>query len=40
MLQETEEQDSVNRDTGESEPMEPPLDGYPDVNDFDDLMNR
>lgn len=40
MLLETEEQDSVNRDSGQSEPMDPPLDGYPDVREFDELMKR
>lgn len=40
MLQETEEQTSVNSESGRSEPMEPPLDGYPDVNEFDDLMKQ
>lgn len=40
LLQETEEQDSVNRDSGQSEPIEPALEGYPDVNEFDDLMRQ
>lgn len=40
MLQETEEQDSVNRESGRSEPIEPPLEGYPDVTEFDDLMKQ
>lgn len=39
-LLDTEEQDSVNRDTMYSEPIEPPLSGYPKVEDFDDLMKR
>lgn len=40
MLHETEEQDSVNRESGRSEPIEPPLEGYPDVTEFDDLMKQ
>jgi hypothetical protein len=39
-LHDTEPQDSHNRDTMLSEPMEPPLEGYPDVKDFDELMRR
>lgn len=40
LLQETEEQDSVNSDSGKSEPIEPALEGYPNVNEFDDLMKQ
>ncbi|EXJ60965.1 hypothetical protein A1O7_05118 [Cladophialophora yegresii CBS 114405] len=36
----TECQDSPNQDTMLSEPVVPPLDGYPDVHDFDELMKR
>lgn len=36
----TEDQDSVNRDTMLSEPVSPVLDGYPDVKEFDLLMRR
>lgn len=36
----TECQDSANEDTMLSEPMEPPLEGYPDVHEFDELMKR
>jgi len=39
-LAETESQESVNEATMLSEPVVPPLEGYPDVKDFDDLMNR
>ena len=35
-----EEQSSYNSDTMLSEAMEPPLEGYPDVNEFDELMRR
>lgn len=37
---ETEEQDSFNRDSMKSEPIEPPLQGYPKVEEFDNLMSR
>jgi hypothetical protein len=37
---ETEDQDSVNRDTMLSEPVSPLLEGYPDVKDFDLLIRR
>jgi hypothetical protein len=36
----TEDQDSVNRDTMFSEPVSPVLDGYPDVKEFDLLIRR
>ena len=36
----TECQDSPNEDTMLSEPVMPPLDGYPDVHEFDELMKR
>jgi hypothetical protein len=36
----TECQDSPNQDTMLSEPIVPPLDGYPDVQEFDELMKR
>ncbi|OQU98546.1 hypothetical protein CLAIMM_04315 [Cladophialophora immunda] len=36
----TECQDSPNEDTMLSEPVLPPLEGYPDVHDFDELMKR
>lgn len=35
-----ESQDSFNQDTMLSEPMVPPLEGYPDVKEFDELMKR
>lgn len=35
-----ESQDSFNQDSMLSEPMTPPLEGYPDVHAFDDLMKR
>ncbi len=35
-----ESQDSFNQDTMLSEPMVPPLEGYPDVKEFDELMRR
>jgi hypothetical protein len=35
-----ESQDSINQDTMLSEPMVPPLDGYPNVKEFDELMKR
>lgn len=40
VLMDTEEQDSVNRETMRSEPIEPALQGYPRVEDFDDLMKK
>jgi hypothetical protein len=36
----TECQESENEDTMLSEPVVPPLDGYPNVHEFDDLMKR
>lgn len=36
----TEEQDSVNRESMLSEPVSPVLEGYPDVKEFDVLMRR
>ncbi|EXJ91543.1 hypothetical protein A1O3_00091 [Capronia epimyces CBS 606.96] len=36
----TECQDSPNEDTMLSEPVMPPLEGYPDVQEFDELMKR
>lgn len=39
-LIDTEAQESTNGDTMQSEPIEPPLDGYPDVEAFDKLMKR
>ncbi|KAI1619503.1 hypothetical protein EDD37DRAFT_208265 [Exophiala viscosa] len=36
----TECQDSPNEDTMLSEPVLPPLEGYPDVHEFDELMKR
>ena len=39
-LIDTEDQDSVNKDTMLSEPVSPVLEGYPDVNEFDVLMAR
>jgi hypothetical protein len=36
----TECQDSPNEDTMLSEPILPPLEGYPDVHEFDELMKR
>ncbi len=35
-----EEQTSYNSETMLSEPMMPPLEGYPDVKEFDELMRR
>ena len=35
-----ESQESPNEDTMLSEPVIPPLDGFPDVREFDRLMNR
>lgn len=40
LMIETEDQDSVNRDTMLSEPVCPALEGYPDVKDFDLLIRR
>lgn len=40
MLMDTEDQDSSNRDTMLSEPIEPALSGYPKVQDFDNLMKK
>jgi hypothetical protein len=39
-LIDTEDQDSVNRESMLSEPISPVLEGYPDVNEFDVLMAR
>ena len=39
-IPDTESQDSFNEDTRASEPVEPAMEGYPDVKDFDDLMKR
>lgn len=39
-LPEVESQDSVNEDTMRSEPVLPPLSGFPEVRDFDRLINR
>lgn len=39
-LPEVESQDSVNESTMRSEPVLPPLSGFPDVRDFDRLVNR
>ena len=36
----TEPQESPNGDTMLSEPVLPPLEGYPDVREFDELMKR
>lgn len=35
-----ESQDSINRETMLSEPIAPPLEGYPDVKDFDELIKQ
>lgn len=40
VLMDTEDQDSINRENMRSESIEPPLEGYPKVEDFDDLMKR
>lgn len=40
VLMDTEEQDSMNRESMKSESIEPPLAGYPKVEDFDELMKR
>ena len=37
---EIESQDSANENTMLSEPVIPPLDGFPDVREFDQLMKR
>jgi hypothetical protein len=37
---EVESQVSCNEDTKESEPVVPPLDGFPDVSEFDQLVRR
>lgn len=37
---EIESQESPNEETMLSEPVMPPLDGFPDVQEFDQLMNR
>ena len=39
-IPDTESQDSFNEETKASEPVEPAMEGYPDVKDFDDLMKR
>ena len=39
-LMDTEDQDSVNKETMFSEPASPVLEGYPDVNEFDALIVR
>lgn len=39
-IPDTESQDSFNEDTKASEPVEPPMEGYPDVKEFDELMKR
>ena len=39
-LPEVESQDSVNESTMRSEPVLPPLSGFPEVRDFDRLINR
>jgi len=39
-IMDTEEQDSVNCGTMKSESIEPPLQGYPEVNAFDNLMKK
>lgn len=37
---EVESQDSINETTMSSEPISPPLDGFPHVEDFDKLIER
>lgn len=37
-LADTEDQDSSNHENMRSEPVSPPLEGYPDVHEFDELM--
>lgn len=39
-IPDTESQESFNEDTRASEPVEPAMEGYPDVKEFDDLMKR
>lgn len=39
-IPDTESQESFNENTKASEPVEPAMEGYPDVKDFDDLMKR
>jgi len=39
-VMDTEEQDSVNCGTMKSEPIEPPIQGYPNVGAFDNLMKK
>lgn len=36
----TEPQESVNEGNLKSEPLDPPLQGYPDAREFDDLMDE
>lgn len=40
MMFETESQDSTNAETMMSEPVVPPLEGYPNVQEFDNLMTQ
>lgn len=40
VMEMTEEQHSPNADTKLSEPIVPPLPGFPDVHEFDELMKR
>lgn len=39
-LADTEDQESTNQDSMRSEPINPPLDGFPSVTDFDELMKQ
>lgn len=39
-MMDTEPQDSVNEASLKSEPLDQPLQGYPDVQEFDDLMEE
>ena len=39
-IPDTESQESFNEDTRASEPVEPAMEGYPDVKEFDDLMKQ
>jgi hypothetical protein len=39
-IPDTESQESFNEDTKASEPVEPAMEGYPDVKEFDELMKR
>lgn len=39
-MMDTEPQDSVNEGSLKSEPLDQPLQGYPDVQEFDDLMEE